>query len=81
MRFVYMVRCNDGSLYTGITTDVEKRISDHNSSKLWAKYTKARRPVVLVWTKKVKDKSAAAKLEYRIKEMEKNEKEDLISKC
>jgi len=78
MRFVYMVRCSDGSLYTGITTDVEKRISDHNTSKLWAKYTKARRPVVLVWSKKVKDKIVACQEEFRIKKIKKCEKELLI---
>ena len=78
MRFVYMVRCNDDTLYTGIAKDVDKRISDHNTSKVWAKYTKARRPVVLVWKKRVKDRNVAAKLEYTIKRIGKQKKEALV---
>lgn len=78
MWYVYMVRCNDNTLYTGITNDLEKRIIDHNTSKAWAKYTKGRRPVKLVRSKKVKDKSMAAKREYAIKQMKKSEKELLV---
>lgn len=78
MRFVYMVICNDDSLYTGIAKDLEKRISAHNTSKFWAKYTKARRPVSLVWYKEVTDKNTALKEEYRIKKMWRQEKEELI---
>jgi len=78
MRYVYIVRCNDDSLYTGITNDLEKRIFDHNNSKTWAKYTKGRRPVTLVWNKKVADKSVASKLELQIKKMTKQEKEELV---
>lgn len=74
-----MVRCNDDTLYTGISNDVNKRISDHNTSKIWAKYTKSRRPVVLVWYKKVKNRNDAAKLEYKIKRIWKEKKEELIS--
>ena len=80
MRAVYIVRCNDDTLYTGIAKDLKKRISDHNASKVWAKYTKARRPVVLVWSKKVKDRNTAAKLEYTIKRIGKTKKEALVSK-
>ncbi len=80
MRAVYIVRCNDDTLYTGIAKDLEKRISDHNTSKVWAKYTKARRPVVLVWSKNVKDRNTAAKLEYTIKRIGKAKKEALVSK-
>lgn len=47
---VYMLRCADGTLYTGVTNDVEKRVVAHNTSQTGAKYTKARRPVVLVYT-------------------------------
>lgn len=79
MRYVYIVRCNDNSLYTGITNDIEKRIDDHNTAKNWAKYTKARRPVILVWSQEVNDKSIASKLECKIKKMTKNEKEKMIN--
>ncbi len=78
MRFVYIVSCNDGTLYTWITNNLEKRIADHNSSSLWAKYTKSRRPVVLVRHKKVADRNTAAKLEYSIKRMSREKKEQLI---
>ena len=80
MRVVYIVRCKDDTLYTGIAKDLEKRISDHNTSKVWAKYTKARRPVVLVWNKSVKDRNVAAQLEYKIKRIGKAKKEELILK-
>ena len=76
---VYMVRCNDATLYTGIAKDVTKRIADHNISTVWAKYTKARRPVVLVWTRKVKDRNTASKLEYQIKRIGKQKKEELVA--
>ncbi|EKD24515.1 MAG: hypothetical protein ACD_80C00222G0001 [uncultured bacterium (gcode 4)] len=79
MRFVYMVRCNDNSLYTWITNDLEKRISDHNHSKTWAKYTHARRPVTLVWQKRTVNKKTASKKEFKIKKLLKQEKEDLVA--
>ncbi len=79
MRYVYIVRCNDDTLYTGISNDVDKRVSDHNSSKVWAKYTKSRRPVVLVWHKKVKDRNVASKLEYKIKRLGREKKEEMIN--
>jgi len=80
MRFVYIVRCNDDSLYTGISNDLEKRIYNHNNSKVWAKYTKSRRPVVLIWRKKVADRNTASKLELQIKKMWKQKKENLVAK-
>lgn len=80
MRFVYIVRCNDDTLYTGIAKDLEKRISDHNTSVVWAKYTKSRRPVTLVWNKKVKDRIVAAKLEYKIKRFDRERKKKLINR-
>ena len=78
MRFTYIVRCSDNSLYTWITKNIEKRINEHNHSHLWAKYTKARRPVKLVWQKKILDRSQASKLERNIKLMTKKQKEILI---
>ena len=78
MRFTYIVRCSDNSLYTWITKDIKKRIDEHNHSHLWAKYTKVRRPVKLIWQKKILDRSQASKLERNIKLMTKKQKELLI---
>ena len=80
MRSVYIVRCNDDTLYTGIAKDVHKRISDHNTSKTWAKYTKSRRPVTLLRHKKMKDRNTAAREELRIKALGKKKKEEMIKK-
>lgn len=77
---VYIVRCCDDTLYTGIAKDVVKRISDHNTSKVWARYTKSRRPVTLIWHKKVRNRVVAAKLEYKIKRIGKEKKEALVSR-
>ena len=76
---VYMVRCSDGTLYTGITNDLEKRIEAHNSGKDGARYTRSRRPVTLVYSEQVESKSAAAKLEYQMKKLERTEKKKLIN--
>lgn len=78
MRYVYMVRCSDETLYTGIAKDLEKRISDHNTSSVGAKYTKSRRPVKLVRKKKFKDRATASKEEYKIKRIGKERKEELV---
>ena len=75
---VYMVRCSDGTLYTGITSDLKKRIEAHNSGKDGARYTRSRRPVKLVYSEQVKSKSAAAKLEYQLKKLPRLEKIRLI---
>ncbi len=79
MRYTYIVRCADNTLYTGITNNLEKRIFDHNNSKIWAKYTKSRRPVKLVRNKESKNKALAMKLEYKIKNITKHKKEEMIS--
>jgi putative endonuclease len=76
---VYIIECSDGTLYTGITTDVNKRIETHNKGK-GAKYTKTRLPVVLRATFDGFDKSTAAKEEYRIKQLTRKEKLDLCIK-
>ncbi|MEK7632209.1 MAG: GIY-YIG nuclease family protein [Patescibacteria group bacterium] len=75
--FVYMVRCGDGSLYTGIAIDVVKRIALHNAGK-GAKYTRARLPVVLVWSAAMKSATDARKAEVDVKRLSKKEKEQLI---
>jgi len=75
MRKVYILRCSDDTLYTGITTDLERRIHEHNHDPLWAKYTKARRPVSLAWSGDAADRSEASSLEYKIKKMTRAQKE------
>ncbi len=75
---VYIVECADGTLYTGITTDLDRRLSEHNDSKLGAKYTSGRRPVKLVYSQVMNGKSEACKCEYRIKKLSKEEKINLI---
>lgn len=80
MYFVYIVRCNDGSLYTGIAKDLEKRIVEHNSSDLAAKYTRSRRPVAMVFCEKYDDRSSALKAEINIKKLSKEEKLKMIEK-
>ncbi|MFA5130882.1 MAG: GIY-YIG nuclease family protein [Patescibacteria group bacterium] len=78
MYSVYIVECSDKTLYTGITVDIERRVGEHNSSQRGAKYTRARRPVKLVYAKKFRDKSAALKEEDRIKKLSRNDKLELI---
>ncbi len=78
--FVYILECSDKSLYTGITTDVTKRLEEHNSSQKGAKYTKARRPVKLVYKEASSDRSSASKREYAIKKLSRLKKLQLISK-
>jgi len=74
MYFVYILQCNDGTLYTGITSDLIRRVKEHNISKLGAKYTKARRPVKLVYSKKYTNRSEAQIEEARIKKLSRNKK-------
>ena len=77
--YVYMLRCRDGSLYTGYTDDVTRRIAVHSSGK-GAKYTRSRLPVTLVYQEECADKSAALKREHAIKQLSKLQKEALILK-
>lgn len=80
MWYVYILECADGTLYTGITNELERRITEHNESKIGAKYTRARRPVSLVASFEFADRSSAAKEEARIKGLSREEKRDLIRK-
>ncbi len=75
---VYIVKCADGTLYTGITTDLDRRISEHNDSDKGAKYTRGRSPVELMYSADFEDKSGASKEEYRIKQLSRDEKLELI---
>ena len=76
--YVYIVECADGSLYTGITTDVQRRILEHNYGMKAAKYTRSRRPVRLVYRKEVLNRSEASKEEARIKRLTRKKKLELI---
>ena len=76
--YVYILKCSDDTLYTGITTDVTRRLEEHNSSAKGAKYTKIRRPVTLVYTENQKNRSEASKREYAIKKLSREEKLKLI---
>lgn len=66
---VYMVRCADNTLYTGVTTDVAKRVAAHNTSETGAKYTKTRRPVVLVYTETGFTRGAALSREAVVRKL------------
>ncbi len=77
---VYILQCNDGTLYCGVTTDLKRRTAEHNSSPLGAKYTSGRRPVALVYARSFADRSIASKEESRIKKLSRGEKLKLIQK-
>lgn len=78
MWFVYILKCADNTLYTGVTTDLEKRLKEHNFSEKGAKYTRARRPVIRVYSSEFSDRSSACKEESRIKKLSRAEKIALI---
>lgn len=80
MNYTYIVKCSDGSLYTGWTNNLEKRIACHNAGK-GAKYTKSRRPVELVYFEEFQTKTEAMHREYEIKQMERESKIMLIEKA
>ncbi|MEY4745119.1 MAG: hypothetical protein RL272_1064 [Candidatus Parcubacteria bacterium] len=75
---VYVVRCADGTLYTGITTDLARRFAAHNAGK-GAKYTRSRLPVELVWSESAKDGGTARRREYEVRTLPRPEKERLVS--
>lgn len=77
--FVYVLECSDGSLYTGITKNITKRIEEHNTSDKGAKYTKARRPVKLLYEESSLDRSSASKREYEIKKLSRSKKLQLVN--
>ncbi len=80
MYYIYILECADNTFYTGITTDLERRVFEHNSSLLWAKYTKSRRPVTLIYSEKYENRSLASKREIEIKKLSKKQKNELIKK-
>ncbi|VUD69066.1 hypothetical protein TDB9533_04430 [Thalassocella blandensis] len=77
--FIYMLQCNDDSLYTGVTTDIDRRVAEHNQAKLGAKYTRARRPVRLVYAEPCENRSLACQREYEIKQLTRQQKLRLIA--
>ncbi len=78
MYYLYILKCVDKTLYTGITVDLEQRVKEHNSSNLGAKYTRSRRPVKLVYFKKFRNRSGACREEARIKALLRKEKLAMI---
>ena len=79
--WVYILRCSDESLYTGITRDVDRRLREHNGDdRLGARYTRGRRPVMLVYEEMCVTRSEAARREARIKRLRRSEKEALVVK-
>lgn len=79
--WVYILRCRDGSLYTGIARDVERRLGEHNGDdRLGARYTRARRPVMLVYREGLASRSQASRREAQIKRMTRSEKELLLQR-
>jgi len=80
---VYLVRCADGTLYAGVTTEVARRVAEHNGTRAarnaGARYTRARRPVKLVYQEVAASRSSACRREYQIKQMSRREKLTLIA--
>jgi putative endonuclease len=81
MYHLYILRCADGTLYTGITVDLSRRVQEHNAGNLGAKYTRARRPVKLVYSKKFRKRSTASRAEYQVKKLSRQEKLHLIQRA
>jgi putative endonuclease len=67
--YLYILKCSDKTLYTGITTDLDRRLMEHNTGKTAAKYTRARRPVSLIYYKKFRDRSRASIAEAAMKKL------------
>jgi len=78
MYYLYILKCADDSLYTGITVDLKRRTNEHNHSPLGAKYTKARRPVKLIFSQEFANRSSASKAESKIKRLSREKKLELI---
>jgi len=76
--YVYILRCSDGTLYTGFTTDLHRRLTAHNAGK-GAKYTRSRRPCEIVYSEEFENEHDARSAEWHIKRLSRAEKEDLIA--
>ena len=77
--YVYILRCSDNSLYTGVTTDCERRLHEHNHTTRGAKYTRARRPVELAYSETSESRSAAQQREAQIKRLSPRRKAQLVA--
>jgi len=78
--FLYVVRCSDGTLYAGVTTDIERRVREHNAGARGARYTRSRRPVALVYSLAVNgDRGAAQKAEHAFRKLTREQKVRLIT--
>lgn len=75
--YVYLLRCADNTFYTGITTDVERRVTEHNQGKKGARYTRVRRPVTLAYKEQSTNRSEALKREYSLRQLSHEEKSKL----
>ena len=80
MWYFYVVKCNDNSFYAGVTTNLNRRINEHNTSSKGAKYTKTRRPVKLVFFQEVGGRSEAQQIEASFKKLNRKQKEEFIIK-
>jgi len=78
--YFYVVQCSDNTLYAGVTTNINRRIQEHNTNNLGAKYTKTRRPVKLIYHKFFENRSTAQKAEYKFKKLTRKQKEKIINK-
>ena len=76
---LYIVRCADDSLYTGIAADVDKRLAEHHSGPRGAKYLRGRQPLKLEFSQAIGDRAVASRLEYRVKQLSRARKEALIA--
>ena len=77
MHYVYIIECEDGTYYTGYTTEIKRRIEEHNQGQ-GAKYTRGRTPVKLVYQESFDNKSKAMQREYEIKQLSRSTKEELV---
>jgi predicted GIY-YIG superfamily endonuclease len=77
--YVYILKCRDGTLYTGITNDLSRRAAEHNSGTA-SRYTRSRRPVQIIYKEPCSNRSAALKKEYAVKSLTRKEKEDYIER-
>lgn len=76
--YMYVLECSDGTFYTGITTDVKRRLYEHNNTSKGAKYVKARRPAAVIYSTDFENRSAAAKAEYKFKKLTRPQKANII---
>lgn len=77
--YVYLLNCSDNTLYCGMTKDLERRLNQHNRGRAGAKYTRARRPVSLVYAREFPDRASAGRFEYQLKQLDRAQKLQLLT--